>query len=187
MYKIPPPICPLTQHVPARPLPCQFPAAHTLWLHTPPPGGSGVLVLSISALFWWEAAPGAQEGDSFSPLGPDRETQKKETSPFKDSFPPSFLLLLPLIFFSVTSFFEGGANLQRYHLNTISFQIHPWFYIWYTYLPLEGAGEHPSVFYQLWFRLPAKASRACWETELGPFTGEDKQVISAPVLNDLTI
>ena len=181
MYKIPPNL----SSDPA--YPC-LPPALPIPSYTPPPGGSGVLILSIPALFWWEPAPGAQERDSFSPLVQTEKHRRKKSLLLK------ILLFLPsysdcLSSFSLSLLFLKEAQTYSAIIWTPSpSKFTPGgFYIWYMYLPLEEAGESPSLFYQLWFRLPAKASRACWGTELGPFRDEDKQVISAPALSGLSI
>lgn len=97
------------------------------------------------------------------------------------------LFLLPLIAYhlSLSLFFEGGCKstvLSSEHLLPNSPLVLRMIYI----SPLRRLGSTPHCFtsFDLGYRLkPAEPV----EKQLGPFTGEDKQVIFAPVLNDLTI
>ena len=165
MYKIPPPFV----LWPSMSLPAPCPANSLQHTH------SGYTPHLLGAL-----------GSRFSPLAQTEKHRRKKPLLLKILFLfPSYSYCLSS--FSLSLLFLKEAQTYSAIIWTPSpSKFTPGFTYDIHISPWRRLGSIP-VFYQLWFRLPAKASRACWETELGPFTGEDKQVISAPVLNDLTI
>lgn len=186
MYKIPPPFV----LWPSMSLPAPCPANSLQHTH------SGYTPHLLGALGSWSfrSQPCSdekqhqehREGDSFSPLAQTEKHRRKKPLLLKILFLfPSYSYCLSS--FSLSLLFLKEAQTYSAIIWTPSpSKFTPGFTYDIHISPWRRLGSIP-VFYQLWFRLPAKASRACWETELGPFTGEDKQVISAPVLNDLTI